>query len=81
MAKALVLINTEVGGENETLDILKSLDEIKELYLVYGVYDIVALIEAETIEKLKDIITNKIRRLPKIRSTLTMVIVESLERS
>ncbi len=45
--------------------------------MVYGVYDIVAKIEADTMEKVKETITWKIRRLEKVRSTLTMIVVES----
>ena len=50
---------------------------MKEVYVVYGVYDIVAKIEADTMEKVKETITWKIRRLEKVRSTLTMIVVES----
>jgi DNA-binding Lrp family transcriptional regulator len=43
---------------------------------VYGVYDIVAKVSADTMDKLKEIVTWKIRRLDKVRSTLTMIVVE-----
>jgi DNA-binding Lrp family transcriptional regulator len=43
---------------------------------VYGVYDIVAKVEADSMDKLKEIVTWKIRRLDKVRSTLTMIVVE-----
>jgi DNA-binding Lrp family transcriptional regulator len=49
---------------------------VKESYLVYGVYDIVAKVEADSMDKLKEIVTWKIRRLDKVRSTLTMIVVE-----
>ena len=42
--------------------------------LVYGVYDIVATVEAESMEKLKDTIAYKIRRLDKVRSTSSMIV-------
>ncbi|MEM4799598.1 MAG: Lrp/AsnC ligand binding domain-containing protein, partial [Sulfolobales archaeon] len=66
MAKAFVLINTEVGSETEIINSLKNYNEIKELYLVYGVYDIVARIEADSIEKLKEVVADKIRKIPKV---------------
>jgi DNA-binding Lrp family transcriptional regulator len=47
--------------------------EIKEAHTVYGVYEIIARIEAETMEDLKNIISWKVRRLNKVRSTLTMI--------
>ena len=61
----------------QALDDFKAIPEIKEAYLVYGVYDIVSRIEAETMEHLKDTISWKIRRLDKVRSTLTMIVYGS----
>jgi len=77
MPKAIVLINTDIGAEEEVLNQLSNLEGVKEAYIVYGVYDIVAKVEAETTEKLKEIVTSKIRKIPKVRSTLTMIIVET----
>jgi len=77
MTTAFVLINSEIGGEDEVLEKLKKVKNVKEAHIVYGVYDIVAKVEAETMDKLKSIITWKIRRLDKVRSTLTMIVVES----
>lgn len=76
MPTAFVLINTEIGSEGEVLGKLKKVGGVKESYLVYGVYDIVARIEAETMDKLKEIVTWNVRRLDKVRSTLTMIVVE-----
>ncbi|WP_126451258.1 Lrp/AsnC ligand binding domain-containing protein [Sulfodiicoccus acidiphilus] len=76
MASALVLINTDAGGEEEVYNKLRSMTEVTEVYVVYGVYDIVAKVELETMDKLRDFVTNTIRRLPKVRSTLTMIVME-----
>ena len=76
MATAFVLINTEMGSESEVLDELKKIDEVKASYMVYGVYDVVATVSADTLEKLKEIVTWKVRRLDKVRSTLTMIVTE-----
>ncbi len=73
---AFVLVNAEIGSEDEVLKQLKSLPNVKESYVVYGVYDIVAKVSADTMDKLKEIVTWKIRRLDKVRSTLTMIVVE-----
>ncbi|MBE0633770.1 Lrp/AsnC ligand binding domain-containing protein [Candidatus Bathyarchaeota archaeon] len=75
MATAFVLINAEIGSESEVLKGLKDIVEVKEAYMVYGVYDIIARIQTETMQELKDIISWKIRRLDKVRSTLTMIVV------
>jgi len=77
MTTAFVLINSEIGGEDEVLGELKKVKNVKEAHIVYGVYDIVAKVEAESMDKLKSVITWKIRRLDKVRSTLTMIVVES----
>ena len=77
MPQAFVLINSEIGAEDELLEELKGIENVKEAYSVYGVYDIVVKVEAETMDKLKEIVTWKIRRLDKVRSTLTMIVMES----
>jgi DNA-binding Lrp family transcriptional regulator len=75
LATAFVLINAEIGSESDVLKGLKDIGEVKEAYMVYGVYDIIARIQTETMQELKDIISWKIRRLDKVRSTLTMIVV------
>jgi DNA-binding Lrp family transcriptional regulator len=76
MPLAFVLINADLGTEEELIKELKKIEEVKEVYVVYGVYDIIAKIQADTMDKVKDTITWKIRRLEKVRSTLTMIVVE-----
>ncbi len=77
MAIAFVLINAEIGGEEEVLQEIKKVEGVQEAYTVYGVYDIVAKIEAETMDKLKEVVTWSIRRINKVRSTLTMIVIET----
>ena len=76
MPVAFVLINAEIGSEDEVVTELRKIANVKESYVVYGVYDIVAKVEAESMDKLKEIVTWKIRRLDRVRSTLTMIVVE-----
>jgi len=76
MPSAFVLINTEIGAESEVLKLLKNIEGVEEAHAVYGVYDIVAKVKAETMDKLKEIVTWNIRRLDKVRSTLTMIVIE-----
>jgi DNA-binding Lrp family transcriptional regulator len=76
MPTAFVLVNTEIGSESDVLTALKKVDGVREAYTVYGVYDIVAKIGADTMDKLKEIVTWHIRRLDKVRSTLTMIVIE-----
>jgi DNA-binding Lrp family transcriptional regulator len=76
MPMAFVLINADLGAEEELLKSLRSLEFVRDVYVVYGVYDIIARVEADTMEKVKETITWKIRRLDRVRSTLTMIVVE-----
>jgi len=55
---------------------LKEIDLVKEVHGTFGAYDIVVLVETDTVESLRDTITWKIRKLEKIRSTLTMMVTE-----
>jgi DNA-binding Lrp family transcriptional regulator len=75
-AKAFVLINAEVGKEQELIRQLRSIPNVTEVHVVYGVYDVIAKVEANTMEKVKETITNSLRRLDNVRSTLTMIAVE-----
>jgi DNA-binding Lrp family transcriptional regulator len=75
-AKAFVLINAEVGNEQELIKKLRSIPNVTEVHVVYGVYDVIAKVEADTMEKVKETITNSLRRLENVRSTLTMIAVE-----
>jgi len=76
MPVAFVLINTEIGAEADVVKELRKIEGVEEAYTVYGVYDIVAKIRANSMDKLKEIVTWHIRRLNKVRSTLTMIVME-----
>jgi len=78
MSIAYVLINSELGKEESIIKELRNFKEIKEVHFIYGVYDIIAKVEAESTEKLKELIAFKIRRLKDIRSTLTLTVVEGV---
>lgn len=76
MAIAFVLLNSELGQGSDIETSLKDVLEVKEVYGVYGVYDFIVKLEAETMSDLKDIITDKIRRIQNVRSSLTLITVE-----
>lgn len=76
MPKAYVLINCDLGSEEEIIREIKKIPEVREVNGVYGVYDIIVNIQADSMEKLREIITWKIRRINKVRSTLTMIVIE-----
>ena len=76
MPMAYVLITTETGAVDSVIASLKKMDSVKETYMVYGVYDVIAMVKADTMDKLKEIVTWNLRSLDKVRSTLTMIAVE-----
>ncbi len=76
MPQAYVLINVESGSEEEVVSQLKKIQGVEEAYFSYGVYDIITKVKAESMEKLKDMVTRNIRTLNRVRSTLTLIMME-----
>ncbi len=76
MPKALVLIDTDTYSAEEVLQELMICKEVTEVFMVTGVYDVVAKVEATTFEELVDIINRKIKRLFQVQEMLSMMIVE-----
>ncbi|MFX0062034.1 MAG: Lrp/AsnC ligand binding domain-containing protein [Candidatus Hermodarchaeota archaeon] len=73
MVRAFVLLNAEIGFENNVLKNLLSIDEIKEAHPLIGEYDIICKIKINS--KLKDVI-QKIRALANVRTMSTMIVVK-----
>ena len=76
MASAYILINCEIGEESSVMSQLKEMTHVVEVHIVYGVYDLIAKIEAEDTDSLKKIVTENLRVLEKVRSTMTMICVD-----
>jgi len=76
MAEAYILINCEIGSEEQVITALKNIDSVKEVHGTFGAYDILAKIESPQVEDLRETITWKIRKIDKIRSTLTLMGIE-----
>jgi len=79
MGTAYVLINCDLGYEEQIIDELKHISDVKEIHGTFGAYDILAKVESDTVEKLKETITWKIRKIQKVRTTLTLLAIESQE--
>jgi len=71
-----MLISCDVGEENSIYLKLKEIPEIKDCTITYGSYDIVAKFETDTSEEMNAVISSKIRRLEKIRSTITLRVTD-----
>jgi DNA-binding Lrp family transcriptional regulator len=75
LATAFLLLNIETGLEVEVMKDLKDLDEVKEVHKLDGTYDVIARMETDTMQELKDAVNWKIRRLESVHSTLTMIVM------
>jgi len=83
MPTAYVLLNSDLGSDSSIIDEIKPIlenEDVKfEVQGVYGVYDIVLKLSSDNAENLRAIITNKIRKISKVQSTLTMMVIEEQE--
>lgn len=83
MPTAYVLLNSDLGSDesiiNEVKQILAEEDIAYQVQGVYGVYDIVLKLSSDNAEKLRGVITNKVRKISKVQSTLTMMVIEEQE--
>ena len=71
--KAYVLMNTELAKEEEVVKELMKIEGVREAYALYGIYDVIAEVEAETMEKIREIVLTRIRRLENVRTTITLI--------
>jgi len=79
MAMAYVLVSYDLGFDAEIIEELKHLSDVKEVHGIFGAYDILTKVESDSVEHLKDVITWKIRKLNRVRSTLTLIVPEKQE--
>lgn len=73
METAYVMINCEMGAEDTIIEVVKSIDSVKEVSGVFGNYDVIVKLECPNIEEVREIITKKIRQLGKVRCTTTIM--------
>lgn len=72
METLYILINCDLGSEVDIINELMKIPEVKEVRGTYGVYDIFVKLQGDAKEKLESILTQKIRKMTKIRSTITL---------
>jgi len=76
MPLGYVLMNVELGSEEEVLREVRKVPNVKECHRIYGIYDMIAKVEADSLDTLKQVVTWKIRRLEGVRSTVTTIVIE-----
>jgi len=75
LAQAYVLINCELGSEEQIISDLKKMDFVKDVHGTFGVYDILANLECDNFETLRQLIIGEIRRIKNVRTTATLMAV------
>ncbi len=73
METAYVLVNCDLGSEEDIIEDIKHMDSVKEVSGTFGAYDIIAKVENQDREKLREAITWNIRKLAHVHSTLTLM--------
>ena len=76
MAIAYVLINCDSGYDEQIIEELKHISDVKEIHATFGAYDILVKVEYDQITTLREIITGKIRKIDRITSTRTLITIE-----
>ncbi len=74
--RAYVLLNCEMGSEESTIQKIKDVNLVKEVWGTFGAFDILAKLESDSSEELNNTISTKIRHLDNIRSTTTLLTIE-----
>ncbi len=75
MATAYVLINCDLGYEEQVIKELKRISDVKVVLGTFGAYDILAKVESANVKNLRETITWKIRKIDKVRTTLTLMAI------
>jgi DNA-binding Lrp family transcriptional regulator len=81
MPSAIVILNTDIGKENEVAEALSRIPGVESTHVVYGVYDIVAKVSSSTTEEFDTMIMSRIRQVPYVRSSLTLIVSREYKRT
>ncbi len=73
MISAVVLVNANAGEDNMVLGTIRCIEEIEEAHALWGVYDLIVKINANSIVRIKDTIKFRLRRLAGVNSILTLM--------
>ncbi|MDE1861680.1 MAG: Lrp/AsnC ligand binding domain-containing protein [Thaumarchaeota archaeon] len=70
---AFVMINCEAGQEANVIEQIRAISGVKEAFRTNGQHDILSSVEASSVESLREIIDQRIRKTPHVRSTTTLI--------
>ncbi len=75
MHSAIVLINCDLGYEEDIIKTISNISGVTSIVGTYGVYDLVANVKTQTLEELNNSIA-RIRKVPHVKSTITLIVIE-----
>jgi DNA-binding Lrp family transcriptional regulator len=81
MTSAFLFLNAELLFVEDVINKLKEIPEIVDVYKVQGIYDIIARVNSDTEEKLKELLSERIRRIDRITGIVTVIIAKEIESS
>ena len=70
---AYVLIKSDLGAEQKVIEQLEKLEQVVRIDRTFGDYDMVVKLESEHVEKIRETIARNIKKIDKVRGTLTLV--------
>ena len=73
MTDAYVMLNCELGAEAEIIEKLKELEQVTDVFETIGTHDMLVKLKADNFEKIREIVSRNIQKLPKVRSTSTLI--------
>ena len=76
MAKALVFINTQAGAHSVVQD-LEKVKGVSEAHSSKGMYDAVAMVQADSLSEVKEIVSHRIRKMDSVKATLTLTLIDA----
>jgi DNA-binding Lrp family transcriptional regulator len=77
MPKALVCLTTDLDSTEEVLKKLRACNDVEEAYRVHGVYDIIAKVSGDNVDKLQRTLADNVTTVSKVQKTLTMMVAEA----
>ena len=73
MTDAYVMLNCELGAEEDLIEQLKELEQVVDVFETIGTHDIMVKLQAENFEKIREVVSLNIKKLPKVRSIATLI--------
>jgi len=73
MTDAYVMLNCELGAEEEIIEKLKELEQVIDVFETIGTHDMLVKLQADNFEKIREVVSYNIQKLPKVRSTSTLI--------